>query len=145
MEEWMKKLDEFFTKLFVEKAPKLSEKGKGWIVKILPWLTLILGLVALPAILAGLGLGAIVTPFLILGGGTKHLGWSFLFLISAIQTIMELVAVPGLFKKSKKGWQLLYWANLLGLASSVLSFSGMGLVITAVSLYLLYQIKNNYR
>jgi len=144
MNDWLKKLDGFFADLFLKKAPQLSENSRGWIIRLMPWLALIFGLMALPGVLAGLGLSTIGAPFWILAGG-RHFGWLIGFLIGTAQVIIELMAVPDLFKKVKRGWQLIYWASLLGIISSLFYFSGTGLVMCAASIYFLYQVKSAYK
>ncbi len=144
MNEWMKKLDNFFQDLFLKKAPGLPDKAKEWIVKAVPWLALVFGIMAIPGLLAIFGFGAITTPFWVLRG-TRSFGYLIGFAVSAIQVVLQLVAVTYLFKKVQKGWQLLYWATLLSVVSAILHVSGFGLVGAGVSLYLLYQIKSFYK
>jgi len=144
MNEWLKKLDSFFTDLFLKKAPQLSKNTRGWIIRLMPWSALIFGLMALPGVLAGLGLSTITAPFWTLTGG-RHFGWVIGFLIGAAQVIIELMAVPNLFKKAKRGWQLIYQASLLGIVSSLFYFSGAGLAMCVISIYFLYQVKSAYK
>ena len=144
MNEMVKSIDKFFDDLFLKKAPQLPKSAKDWIVKALPWIALIFGLLAVPGIIAGLGLTAFSAPFWVLTHGRSYV-WLVAFVIGTIQTIMELVAVPHLFKKAKKGWMLLFWASLLGLVGAVVSVALGSLVFTLLGLYFLYQIKASYK
>lgn len=144
MKKWLKQLDKLFEDLFVKKAPGLSGKVKEWLVKAIPWLALIFGIIAVPGLLAAFGFGAITAPFWILGGG-RTVGYLVGVLTSLAQVVMQLMAVSFLFKKAIKGWQLLYWGTLLGLVSAIFHISGFGIIMSAVSLYLLYQIKSYYK
>jgi len=144
VKDFLKKLDDLFTDLFVKRAPGLPEKTKKLIVKIVPWGALILGVLALPGILAGFGWGAITSPFRI-STGTRSLGIMVSFLVGIVQVVIQLLAVPYLFKAAQKGWQLLYYSTLLGVVSSVFYLSGFGIVFSGVVLYLLYQIKERYQ
>jgi Na+/melibiose symporter-like transporter len=142
MNNFLKRLDALFTDLFLKKAPPLPKNIQEGLVKILPWLVLIFSLLALPGIIAGLGLSTTV-PFWVLNG-TRHINLLFGFLISFIQVAVGLLAVPHLLQKAKKGWILLYYALLLSLLSSAFYFSGIGIIMTIVFLYFLYQLKENY-
>lgn len=140
----MEKINKFLEDLFLKKMPGISPKVKEWIAKIAPWLALIFGILAIPGLLSVLGVGFYTAPSWSLGARytAMTLIW---FILAAVQVIMELLAVPHLFKRAKKGWQLLYWAALLGLVSSVLGVSIFSLLMTGVSLYLLFQIKALYK
>jgi len=144
MNDWLKKLDQIFTDLFLKKAPGLPEKAKEGIVKVTPWLALVFGVMAIPGILAVLGFGAVAAPFWALKG-VRSLGYLVALAIGIVQIVTELVAVPHLFKKAKRGWNLLYWGTLLSVVSALLHFSGFGIVFAGLTLYLLYQIKAFYK
>jgi hypothetical protein len=142
--KWCEKLDKFFEDLFIKKAPSLSQKAKGWIVKAAPYLALIFGVIAVPGLIAVLGIGTITAPFWALTG-SRSLGHLIVFFIGAAQVVLELMAVSPLFKKKKRGWELMFKATLLSVVSAILSFSGFGVVMAMVSLYLLYQVKSYYK
>lgn len=144
MKDFLKKLDGFFADLFVKKAPGLPEKTKKLIVKVTPWVALVLGVLALPGILAGFGFGVITSPFWALEGA-RSMRMMVSFLVGAAQVVIQLLAVPHLFKAGQKGWQLLYYSTLLGMLSSVFYLSGFGIVFSGVVLYLLYQVKGEYK
>jgi len=143
MNKWLKKIDEFFEDLFLKKLPQLSGKIRGNIVKFLPWLILVSVALSFPGILAGMGIGLIASPFVFLSQkGGLHI---IRFLISIAQFVFSALAISYLFKVKKKGWQLLYWSMLLSLVGAVLYFSGLGVLITGLELYFLYQIKSSYK
>jgi len=144
VKDFLKKLDDFFSDLFVKKAPGLPGKTKKLIVKITPWLALVLGIIALPGILAGFGFGAITSPFWAFGG-MRSLKMIVFLLVALVQVSVQLLAVPHLFKVAKRGWQLLYYSTLLEIVSSVLYLSGFGVIFSGVALYILYQIKGEYK
>ena len=144
MEQWFKKLDGFLEDLFLKKLPPLPKNARELITKALPWLVLILVLTAIPGTLAALGLGAIATPFWILGGGRNFI-WMIAFLLSLAQIVLMAMALPALFSNGKKGWQFLFYSSLLSLLSSLLFVSLGNLVIVGISFYLLYQVKSSYK
>lgn len=135
----------------VKKAPfQLPENVKEVIVKFAPWVTLILMVLTLPLILSVFGLGALLAPFATMLGPTAAVTYGTNYLISttvlAVSIILELIALPGLFKRSIKGWRLIFYASLLSIASSFLSFNFVGGIINGlIGLYFLFQIKNHYK
>jgi len=142
--KWCEKLDKFFEDLFIKKAPGLSLKAKDWIVKAAPYLALISGVIAVPGLIAVLGIGTLTAPFWAFSGG-RSLGHIVIFFIGAAQVVLELMAVSPLFKKKKRGWELMYKATLLSVVSAIFGFSGFGVVVAVLSLYLLYQVKGAYK
>jgi len=144
MNEWLKKIDGLFEDLFLKKLPSLPKNAKQIIVKALPWLILVLTIIALPGIIAGLGLGTLAVPFWVFGGA-RSLGWMFAFLLNLLKIVLTAAAIPALFNNKKKGWELLFYSSLLGILSNVLFVSLGGLVGVAIGFYFLYQIKSSYK
>lgn len=136
------KLEEFFTK----KLPALPDNAKEIIVKYGPYVTLIIMILTIPAILALIGFGAMFTPFALMGGigfGITSV-LSLLFLLAMV--ILEIVALPPLFKRQMKGWKILFYLSLVSLVSNLISFNLGNLIIgTGISWYILFQIKKYYK
>lgn len=134
-------LDEYL----VKKAPfTIPNDGKELIVKISPYITLIFAVMGLPLLFAALGLTALLSPFAFLG---SHYGITdFLVTILAlVSLVLELVAVPGLFARSKKGWTFVFYATIVGLLGRLISFDIVGGIISAViGWYFLFQVKEKY-
>lgn len=129
-----------------QKAPAIPANIREMIVKFSPWISLIVGLIALPAILAVLGLSAFVMPFSYLGGIRYGLSYTLSMLVLAVATILDFVAIPGLFKRSASAWRLIYYSTLINAVYSLISFNWTSLVIgTLVSLYILFQVKSYYK
>jgi len=145
--EMMGKLDETLETYLVDKAPYQLPTGvKEAIVKYGPWITLILLILALPAILFAFGLGTILAPFAFLGGVGAGVNFGVGLVFSAVVLVIEAIAIPGLFKRSASAWRLMYYAALLGGVQNLISFNLGGLIIgTLISLYILFQIKNYYK
>lgn len=135
-------LEEFFTK----KMPAFPDKAKEIIVKYGPYITLIMMILTVPAILAILGIGAMFTPFALIGGigfGIASI-LSLLFLIGMI--VLEIVALPPLFKRQMKGWKILFYLSLVSAVSNIIHFDFGGLIIgTGIGWYVLFQIKSYYK
>lgn len=143
---YLSQLENLLDDYLVKKAPSLPKGLTDFIVAVLPYLTIIFLILALPLILALIGVSALVMPFSLVGG----LGTGFSYIASIIVTILtvilEIMALPGLFSRQKRSWTLLYYVALIGGINSILSLNLWGLVIgTGISLYILFQIKSHYK
>ena len=80
--------------------------------------------------------------------GRPFLGIGYLInvIFLAVMIVLEALSISPLFKRSKTGWNLLYYSTLLGAVQNLLSFNLGGLIIgTLLSLYLLFQVKEYYK
>ncbi len=139
---------ETLNQYFGIKAPALPMSIKEIIVKYGPYL-LIIGLIfSILAILA-------LIPFILAGGvvmgaagvaaagSMSHVYISLIFGI--ITAVMEIVALPGLFKRTPGSWKLLFYAQLVSLLAMLVGLNIIGLIISAiVGFYILFQIKPLY-
>ncbi|KKP77671.1 MAG: hypothetical protein A2271_01825 [Candidatus Moranbacteria bacterium RIFOXYA12_FULL_35_19] len=141
-------LDEYM----VKKAPFALPKGvKEFIATVSPYLIIIFAIMALPLILAAMGLSAFLTPFAIIGGLGLGFGWGFGAIVSlaiaVVTIVMELMAVPGLFKRTKKSWRLLFYVSIISLVGSIISIHGIvsGIIGAIIGWYILFQMKDMYK
>jgi Na+/melibiose symporter-like transporter len=136
------KLDLYFGK----KAPAMPENIKEFIVKYSPYLYLVLLVITLPLILTAFGLTTIAMPFAYVSGLHSGFSFSFTALISLAALILGVMAVPGLFKRTKKSWQYMFYASLLSILSYLLNLRLGDLIINGIiSFYILFQIKSYYK
>lgn len=140
-------LDEYM----VKKAPFALPAGvKEFIANVSPYLIILFAIMALPAIFLALGLSAVFAPFAMMGAAYGH-GWGFGVVISLVATVvvlvMEVMAVPGLFKRAKASWRLLFYASIVSLIGSILSISGIfgGIIGAIIGWYILFQMKELYK
>jgi hypothetical protein len=149
----LSQLETLLDEYLVTKAPfSLPQEVKEFIANVSPYLVIIFAVLALPIIFAALGLTAILSPFAALGGYAYGYGfsWGFFAIIglagSIITMILEIIAVPGLFKRTRGAWNLLFYASIISLIGSVFSFSGIiGAIIGAIiGWYILFQVKELY-
>lgn len=142
----LKSLEVEIEKVALSKSlPGLPDSAKELLVKVAPWLAVISMIVLFPIILAAFGLSAVALPFSYLGG--LHMGFSYTIgLIFAFgMIVLELMAIPGLFKRQERAWRLMFYSTLLSLVQQLINFNLGGLVIGgAISLYLLFQVKSKY-
>jgi hypothetical protein len=126
----------------VKKAPVLPKNIKDILVAIIPWFTLIGVIISIPLLLAAIGLSA----FLPLINGYKEVGNNILLTIVLVITlILNALALPGLFNRQRKGWEMLFYAELVGIIGTILSLSLGGILGTILSFYILFQVREYYK
>lgn len=142
----MSQLDSFFSTYLVKKAPTLPDNIKEIIVKYYPYVILISLIFTLPLILGLLGLTAILAPFAFLGGVRSGVSFSLGNISILASSILNILALSGLFKRKFQGWQYLYYSALISALFSLLTLNlGNFILGTAISMYFLYQVKSYYK
>lgn len=135
----------FLELYLIKKAPALPNGFKSFVVALAPYLNVIGLVIALPAILLFFGLSAIALPIAALGGvnsGTSTLV-SIVFVLGSF--VLEVVAIPGLFKKTKFAWNMIFYAELIAIVSGFMRFSLFSSIIfPLIFLYVLFQVKEYY-
>ena len=143
---YFKQLEDFLAEYLIKKAPALPANVKEAIVNFAPWITLVIFVITLPVVLAVFGLGALFTPLSFLGGVTMGTNYILTLVLSGIQLVLEGMAIPGLFQKTRGAWNLVFYAALVGAVQNIATFNLGGLVIgTLLSLYILFQVKEYYK
>ena len=139
------KLEKELDKIFIKKLPELPKKIKEIIVKYGPYLAVILLILSVPVILAFMGL-MITTTSLMFLGGARGCFYIISVLLGVVMIILQIIAIPGLFKRKIKSWRLLFYISLISALLSLLKFDLGGLIIGAgISWYILFQIKSYYK
>ncbi len=145
------KLEVILEEYLGKKAPQLPKAWKDALVKFAPYLVIIGVVVGVLGFLALLGLGTFLVPLGTIGGmmtGQPFFGFGYILNILFLGAIvlLEGLAISGLFSRSKKAWNFLYWSALVGVVQNVLSFNIGGLIIGGLlSLYFLFQVKEYYK
>ena len=134
----------FLDYYLVQKAPfQIPDGGREWIVKYGPWIAVVLLILTLPPLLFALGIGAVVMPF---AGVGYAAGFTYLTILVLVNVGLTVLALPGLFARKIAGWNLLFYAQLVGFLTSLLSGSVLGgLIGLLISLYILFQVRGLYR
>lgn len=146
MNKYLTQIEEKLNLYFGKKAPAMPENIKELIVKYSPYLAVAVLIFALPAILFAFGISTFAMPFAYVGGFHRGFSFSFIALISLIALVFEVMAIPGLFKRTKKSWQYMFYASLISLLSSLLSLDLGSIIIGgAISFYILFQIRSYYK
>lgn len=144
-------LEETLALYFIKKAPfSLPGNIKELIVSFGPYFVILGIILGVPAVLAVLGLGALVSPFTAFLGPSYMVSYGINYVISmvvfGVVLVLEALAIPGLFKRQRKGWLYLFYASLISLVSGVLSGGIVGtLVGTVIGWYILFQVREYYK
>lgn len=129
---------------FYLRLPKFSEELDLYIVKLLPFLALIFGvLITIASVFEILG-----TPFLSIftlqGRGLPVIQLLLITnVLGIIQGLLMFFAVPSLNKRKLKGWRMLFWSQVVWIIASLLSISP-SLLIALIIFYPFFQVKHHY-
>lgn len=148
-------LEAWLYEMLVVKAPfQLPKEVTNFIVQYGPWITLVIAVLMLPAILAVIGLGAFVGSIgAYYGAGVGLIYWLAMAAL-VVQVGVMFVSIPMLLKRQRNGWLLLFYADIFSFAYGVLNSLSSpyalvgGLIGAAVSIvigmYVLFQIRSYY-
>ena len=127
----------------VQKAPiQIPETGRELIVKIAPWICLILMLLSLPVLLVALGIGTALLPF---AGAAYVPGFTFSVIFLIAYYGLMIASLPGLFARRAAGWRLAFYAELISIVHSAMIGAIIGAIVGGViGLYLLFQVRTKY-
>ncbi|MEO8467945.1 MAG: chromate transporter [Gammaproteobacteria bacterium] len=137
-----KDLYAFLDFYLVQKAPfQIPDEAKEWIVKYSPWISVVLLVITLPALLLALGLGAALVPF-----GVIVPGFAYVWVLLLAHVVLLVMALPGLFARKMSSWKLVFYARIVSIVSSLLSGAIVSAVVGGlISLYVLFQIRDKFR
>lgn len=132
-----------------DQAPKLPKNWQEILVKITPILALIFGILGILLGLSGLGTLFITSPIAALGGAhvVGAYGTGFVsVLIYLVASILLLAAYPGTKAKKAKGWNLLFWSEVVNVIGGLFAMAIISAIIGAlIGFYLLFQIRPYYK
>lgn len=133
---------------FGKKAPELPKGVKDFLVSVAPWVTLISVVISLPAVLALIGISSFVMPMSSYMAYPVATGtmWMVSSAVLVVTIVLEALAIPGLFKRTKQGWNLVFYSSLVSIVFSIISLNLVGGIIGAlISFYILFQLRSYYR
>ena len=149
----MKKLISEIDK-YVKKVPSLPTNVKELLIQFAPWAAILSIVVSVPALLAVLETGSLYNTYGMMGNygvrGGYFASWGMRYTLMVVFLIANLalrgLSIKGLFAKSIQGWTFLFYSILLYFVYAVFTFDIIGGIIgTAISLYLIFQIKESYK
>jgi hypothetical protein len=119
---------------------------KEILVKIAPWLALVMAFFGVMAFMGLVGLGSLAT---IGGVATASYGsvWQMWVSIIAlgIMALIYVFAFNPLRNRQKKGWEYMYYAQLISVASSAISLNIFGAIVGfVVGFWILFQVREKY-
>ncbi|WP_337042370.1 hypothetical protein [Emticicia sp. 17c] len=134
-----KPLEKEILPLFTTAVPfQLPVEWKNFIVKITPWIMLLL----VPLYLLVIGLGTISSLF---SAFTAHILSSLGTLCKVAGMVCSLFSIKGLFDRKREGWVWAYYAFLLFLVGDIFYLDFLDAIITfLISGYFLFQIREYY-
>ncbi|MFA5827937.1 MAG: hypothetical protein WC841_01045 [Candidatus Shapirobacteria bacterium] len=140
------KLEEFLDLYLVQKAPALPDNIKEFIVKYGPYISLVMMVLMAPALIGLIGLSSVAMPFAYLGGVRSGFNFSLSTILMIGQLALQVIALPGLFKRAKSAWRLMFYSVLVSIVYSLLAGNLInGLVSALISFYILFQVKSYYK
>ena len=147
MTEQLKKLTDLLDLYLVKKAPyTLPDKAKETIVKLSPYIAILVLVLSAPAVLALFSLGAALTPLAAIAGVNYGIGYYLAEIFLVISLIVTALAIPGLFNRKLSAWNLMFYSSLINAVYTLFRGDIFGLIIgTAISLYILFQVKSYYK
>jgi len=147
---YLTEFDKVCTEYLVTKAPfSIPDKWRDILVTVMAYLNVIGIVLAVPALLALVGLGAVLAPIAALSGAGLNPLSSIMGILGLVFTlgslVLSILAAPGLFKKQKKAWTYSYYNVLLGAVGNIVQLNLGGLIIgSLIGLYVLYQIRPKF-
>ena len=137
---------EHFLDLYLgQKAPQIPAIWRERLVTVIPWISLIIFVLTLPTILFLLGIGAAFLPAAMVYGHSAGIGFTISMILLGLSLLLQLLSLPGLFKRTHAGWRFAYFAELVSILSSIIYFSIGGIIGSIVGLWILFQIKSYYK
>ena len=134
---------------YIERAyshlPDLSIEIKETIVRILPILSLLFGILITIASIADLLGTFFITSFTLSGNGPQIIQQLFLrSVVGLVQGLLMIFAFQGLRHRAFSGWRLFFWSQILWITSTLLILSP-SFLLGIVILYPLFQVKSYYK
>lgn len=137
----MNGLEKMLGQVFVDWLPTLPSKSKDWVVRVLPWVMIVLGVLGLLGWLGVFGLFPISLKYLTLGQTFAAV------LFHILVPLLQVLTIAGgyfMLQRQRRGWRLAYYALLLSLVVNLFWFNLAGIVFNVIFAYLLFQIKPYY-
>lgn len=138
LHDLLRELEALGDRILVQQSPvALPEPFAESLVRWTPWMSLVFLLpVSLFALFVSLGASVV-------GGllGVTHGAWS---VIAAVDLALTALSLPGLFRRTRRGWALLVASHALALLQQVLALSVVGAALSALCVWAAFQLKPRY-
>lgn len=114
----------------------MPEQWRENFARYFPWVTLLLMPVHFASVMLLFGLTALASL-------VGHFSWTGA-LLSAAVLVCDVIALPGLFSRARRGWAFFVYAQLISIVSDLISVSAIGLLLGVVILWIAFQVKPKY-
>ena len=142
----MKDLEKTLQTYFLDKAPKMPADIQKLFVNYGPYLVLIGTVLSALGLISAFGIFSWSNPWSMMPGAYGGSRYQLALAYGVASTVLNALALSGLFKKQMIGWRYLYYNVLLGAIYNAVTFNFIGLVIgTGLGLYIMFQIRNHYK
>jgi hypothetical protein len=141
-------LEAWLVPIFAQ-VPHMPSGGKKVLTDIIPWLSLIFGILGLIGLLGAGAVGAILSPFIFLSGGLSSLMFFVHVILGIVGAILGILSFTPLQAMKKNGWNYAFYSLIIGAVSTVLGlffmYGGLsGIVGILIGAYLLFEIRDLY-
>jgi hypothetical protein len=129
------------------KLPPAPESLLSAYVRWAPWVAIVFGIIGALFMLALLAFGAVLSPFLLLGGASavsSGVGLFITLILGIVTSALEVVGGYLMLKRRLTGWWLLAVGLIVGALSNLFNASLFGLVITLLIAYVHLLVKPRY-
>ena len=129
--------------------PHIPEGGLNVLVKIIPWLSLIFGVLSIIGLLGAGMVGVLLSPLVVLKNGMAGISVFATILLGLICAVFSILAFRPLSQMKKIGWDYSFYALIVGTISSIVSlltmYGGRGdVIMILLGAYLLFEIRKKY-
>lgn len=133
------------------KAPHIPQGGRKVLTDIVPWISLIFGILGLIGLISAGALAAIFSPLILLSGGIHGLWFLVNIILGIAGATLSVLSFNPLREMKKKGWDYAFYSLIIGAISAILSmiFSYYyghieGIIGIIIGAYLLFEIRDMY-
>jgi hypothetical protein len=136
----VKTLEQWFSQ-----APSLPTNAKETLVKYMPIIALIFGIIGILLSLAGIAALTAVAHLALVTGVHGYVGGFIAVIFWLASSILLFAAYSGTKARKISGWNMLFYSEVVYLIGSLVSLSILqGIISALIGFYLLYQIKPFY-
>jgi hypothetical protein len=130
--------------IFLGKFPPFPENVKEFLVRYGPYFILVGAIFTLFALLAAFGIGTAAVAL----GSVAYGGVFYMYVgltLSTIMMVMYLMAFTPLRARKRAGWNLMYYALLISLVSSLIQMALFSAIVGGIiGFWVLFQIREKY-
>lgn len=138
-------LEKQLNEYFYDKAPRLPKGLCEFLVMIAPYVTIISAVLGAIALLGLVGISTLSLPVAVFAAPTYAFNFWVYTVATAIAWLLSLASIPGLFARSKQGWNFMFYGTLWGAVINLLSMNLFGMILgLLIGFYFLFQLRPYY-